>query len=342
LDTTSRTKVRSGTIKVRNAFAILGTLAEFGADADAVLRRAGLDPVLFSNLENVMTFAALGRLVAECVKATGREDFGLQVGIRMRPTAVGLTGLAAMHAPTVREALQIINASLKTSNTGAVTVLDVRGDAASFAYVLTTNFESADQVVDAAIAMIFNTMRHLCGPGWRPGLVRLTREPPRNKTPFSRFFAAPIEFAQSTPCIVFEAATLDAPVRDRKPEYATILAPLLEEALANARGDFLSAVRSVIRSQIGGSGLTRDSVCRALGLNARTLNHRLEAFGVTYSGLADEAKFEAAQSLLMKDKRIAEIAEILGFAEPSAFTRAFKAWSGATPGRWRAERSGVR
>ena len=61
---------------------------------------------------------------------------------------------------------------------------------------------------------------------------------------------------------------------------------------------------------------------------------------MTYSGLADEAKYEAAQSLLMKDKRIAEIAAALGFAEQSAFTRAFKAWSGTTPARWRAARGG--
>ena len=85
--------------------------------------------------------------------------------------------------------------------------------------------------------------------------------------------------------------------------------------------------------------MSRDGVCRSLGLNARTFAHRLEANGVTYSGFAEEAKFEAAQSLLMKNKRIAEIATCLGFAEPSAFSRAFKAWSGATPARWRAERA---
>ena len=77
---------------------------------------------------------------------------------------------------------------------------------------------------------------------------------------------------------------------------------------------------------------------RALGLGSRALTQRLEAFGVTYSGLADEAKYDAAQSLLMKDKKIAEITEMLGFAEQSAFTRAFKTWSGVTPARWRAAR----
>ena len=123
---------------------------------------------------------------------------------------------------------------------------------------------------------------------------------------------------------------------DRNPDYAAILAPLLEEAIANSPSDFVASVKSIIRSRIGAGALTRDSVCRALGLNARTFAHRLEAQGVTYSGLADKAKFEAAQSLLMKDKRIADIAEILGFADQSAF----KAWSGTTPARWRAARSG--
>ena len=99
-------------------------------------------------------------------------------------------------------------------------------------------------------------------------------------------------------------------------------------------------MKLVIRSQVGAGALSRDSLCRALGLSARTLAHRLEAFGVTYSGLADEARYEAAQSLLGKAKPIAEIAATLGFAEQSAFTRAFKSWSGTTPGRWRAERGG--
>jgi len=165
LDTASRKKSRYATIKVRNASEIPATLAEFGVDAGPVLRRAGLDPDLFSAPENVLPFTALGRLVSECIQATGCESFGLRVGARMRITAVGLTGLAAVHAPTVRDAVQILTSTLRTSNTGAVAALDVRGASASFAYVITASeVASADHIVDAAIAMIFNTMRQLCGP----------------------------------------------------------------------------------------------------------------------------------------------------------------------------------
>jgi AraC-like DNA-binding protein len=340
LDRATRSKPHFATIKVRNAAAILPTLRDLGADPDSVLRSAGIEPAMFSDPDNDLPFAAVGRLASECVKATGCESFGLRVGARRNMTSIGLTGLVSMHAPTVRDALQVISGSLKTSNTGVATMLEERGGVAAFQYVVTApNIESADHIVDAAIALVVNTMRQLCGPAWRPNRVRLIREPPRDKSPFAQFFRVPVEFGALTAGVVFDAVALDWPVRGRDPDHAKILAPLLEEAVATVGGDFVSAVKSVMRARIGSGALTRDSICGALGLNARTLAHRLEALGVTFSGLADEVRFDAAQGLLLKDRRIAEIAAELGFAEPSAFIRAFKAWSGTTPARWRAARN---
>ena len=71
------------------------------------------------------------------MNATGCESFGLRVGARMQLTSLGLTGLVSMHAPTVRDALQVLSSSLQTSNTGVATALDVRGQIASFEYVVT-------------------------------------------------------------------------------------------------------------------------------------------------------------------------------------------------------------
>jgi AraC-like DNA-binding protein len=90
-----------------------------------------------------------------------------------------------------------------------------------------------------------------------------------------------------------------------------------------------------MRSHMGMGAISRDNVCRALDISARTLSNRLDSYNASYSSLVDEVRFETAQSLLMKGVAIAEIAAQLGFAEQSAFTRAFKAWSGCTPARWR-------
>ncbi len=339
LDTRARPGLRIPTVKVRNLAGILPTLAELGADPDAVIRQAGIDPKLLSDLDAILPFSALGRLVTKCVTATACESFGLRVGMKTRPTGMGLTGLVSIHSPTVREGLEVITATLQTSDTGGATFLDVRRSVASFGYGVTAPaIESVDQIVDAAIAIAFNVMRQLCGTAWRPDAVRLTREPPRDRTPFVRFFEAPVEFSAARACLVFDAAVLGRPVHGRDPHIADILAPLLQEAAANAQGDFLSTARAAIRAQLAAGTLSRDSVCRALSLSLRTFVHRLEARGLTYTGLADEAKYEAAQGWLIKGQSITETAARLGFADASAFTRAFKGWSGATPARWRAER----
>jgi AraC-like DNA-binding protein len=303
------------------------------------LLRVGLDPLIFSNSGNVIPYAALGRLLAEGVRATGCESLGLRVGARTTASAIGLTGLVSLNSPTVREALQVINDTLKTSETGGATFLNVRGDEASFGYTVTAaNVEAVDQIEDGSVAIAYNIMRQLCGAKWRADRVRLSRRPPRDKTPFLRFFEAPVQFAESCSCFVFDTGILDQPVLDRKPDYIDVLAPLLEKAAAgaSASADFLTTVKLVIRSHIGVGAISRDNVCRALGISARTLSNRLDSYGASYSGLVDEARFETAQSLLMKGVAIAEIAARLGFAEQSAFTRAFKAWSGCAPARWRA------
>jgi hypothetical protein len=70
-----------------------------------------------------------------------------------------------MHSPTVRDALTIISTGLKTSDTGGVTFLETRCDLVFFGYVvMAPKVESADQIADAAVAIIFNIMRSLCGP----------------------------------------------------------------------------------------------------------------------------------------------------------------------------------
>ena len=91
LDTASRRTQGAAIARIRNVAAIPATLVELGVDPAIVLRRAGLDPNLFSDLENVMPYAALGRLMTESVEATGCESFGLRVGANTKASSLGLT-----------------------------------------------------------------------------------------------------------------------------------------------------------------------------------------------------------------------------------------------------------
>ncbi len=335
-----RRRSSAATVKVRNAAAIASVLVDLGADPANVLRKAGVERATFAKPENILPYATLGRLVVACVEATGCDDFGLRVGVRSEPTIMGLTGIVSINSPTVRDGIGVILATLRTTDTGGEAFLSVRHGLASFGYtVVASGIEGAEQIEDASLAIALNVMRQFFGPAWRPLRARFARKPPRDRRLFKQFFDAPLLFDQPRTCIEFDAAALDLPVKSQNPAYAEILAPLLEQAVRETAQDFLSAVRSIIRTEVAAGTLSRDRLCKALGLAARTLSHRLEAHGVTYTKLADEARFEAARGLLLRGRPIADIASSLGFAEQSAFTRAFKTWAGAPPARWLADRA---
>jgi AraC-like DNA-binding protein len=71
-------------------------------------------------------------------------------------------------------------------------------------------------------------------------------------------------------------------------------------------------------------------------MSPRTLQRRLEAAGTTYQELLDEVRRQSARRLLANTNLDAgEVAFLLGFEELNSFTRAFHAWEGTTPTRWR-------
>ena len=103
--------------------------------------------------------------------------------------------------------------------------------------------------------------------------------------------------------------------------------------------DFPEQVRSVLRTALVTGQAGAEQVAALFGMHSRTLNRRLNAFGTHFRVLVDEGRFEIARQLLENSAmEIGRIAWLLGYAEPSAFTRAFRRWSGTTPARWRAGR----
>ena len=76
-------------------------------------------------------------------------------------------------------------------------------------------------------------------------------------------------------------------------------------------------------------------------MQSRTLHRHLDAFGIGFQQLVDESRFEIARQMLENSAmEIREIAELLDYAAPGAFSRAFRRWSGKTPAEWRAARKG--
>ena len=332
-----------GYIHLGVAKEIVPSLRDFHIDPDPIIREAGLDPRLFDDGANVIQHTALGQLLNLCVSRTKCSYFGLLVGQRATILSLGMVGRLMMHSETVGDAIQALVSNLSIQNRGAVPALEISGDMALFSYAIyQPEVESANQIADGAMAVSVNALRTLLGGGWNPLEILLPRSAPADLGPYRRHFRAPVRFNQEAATIVLPATDLDQRIAGADP----LLRTLLEEQIRRAKGDqgseFSDDIRRLLRTRLTNHRCSADEVAALLAMHRRTLSRRLKSNGMGYRSISNEIRFEIARQLLENTEvPLGQIAAALGYSEASAFTRAFRRWSGQTPTAWRVESHGA-
>lgn len=328
-----------GYIHLGVAKEIAPILRDFGLDPDPIIREAGLDPSLFDDGTNVIPHAALGRLLTLSVTRTNCSHFGLLVGQRATILSLGMVGRLMQQSETVGDALHALVTNLSIQNRGAVPSLAISGDMALFTFsVYQPEVESVDQISDGSLAVTVNALRALCGPDWNPTEVLLPRATPAEQEPYRRHFHAPVRFNQESAIIVFPARDLGIRVAGADP----VLRAMLEERIQQMKGTpdtaFSDDIRRMLRMRLTSNHCSADDIARLLAMHRRTLSRRLKDGGMGYRAITNEIRFEIARQLLTDTQvPLAQIAAALGYSEASAFTRAFRRWSGQSPTAWRTD-----
>jgi AraC-like DNA-binding protein len=174
-----------------------------------------------------------------------------------------------------------------------------------------------------------------------PSRVRVIHH--RKKTPpeFRSFLGCEVEFGSAVDEVVFPSAVKLMPIVSADPYLNQLLLKYCEEALAHrgANGTTLrSNVENAITPLLPHGKANADEVARQLGMSHRTLARRLAGEGLTFSGIQTELKTDLAKRYLRDgDLPISQIAWLLGYREVSAFTHAFKRWTGTAPRQSRAQ-----
>jgi AraC-like DNA-binding protein len=163
-------------------------------------------------------------------------------------------------------------------------------------------------------------------------------EPPNVET-HELLFGAPLLFDCDQAGLVFDAEILSAPLmRDEK---------ALDEFIARspagllARQDYGTSVSDrvlkLVENGLKGPHPSADDVAARLAISAQTLRRKLAAEGTSVREIREQVLRDAAVTgLVQGEETLAELAERLGFSEPSAFTRAFRRWTGSPPSAYRA------
>jgi AraC-like DNA-binding protein len=114
------------------------------------------------------------------------------------------------------------------------------------------------------------------------------------------------------------------------------VARAVESKVQPAENSFRREVERHVEPLLPSGTIRIESVARALGCSRQTLYRRLKAEGVTFADLLDGLRHRLALRFVREQGlSVKEASWRLGFSEPAAFSRAFKRWTGKTPGAMR-------
>jgi len=329
---------QKGEIRIAPICVVPNLLREFGVAPGRLLKRFGLTEEYFHNPDNPISYELMGRIVMAAARATACPHFGLLIGQRGSASTLGTAGILVNHAQTVVTALNEIVDNIGLHDRGATVYIEVGDETTLLGYSIhDARIQGTDQIGDAAVAIMWNIMRGLCGPEWQPVEVCLRREAPADLGAHQRFFwRAPLRFNAPHNALIFSTAWLARPLEPPDPALRQHLLRQIADMRRYSHQDFREKCLQVLLALLSKQPCTVDDLARHFVMHQRTLNRRLKGSGTSFRELYAEARHQTARRLLYDTRSsIDYIATLLGYSETTAFNRAFSRWEGVPPAAWR-------
>ena len=266
-----------------------------------------------------------------------RDDLGPKIGQCLQPHHAGVLGYLGIYSTTLGQALMRFHRFQPLLHNLVPTIF--RAEASVVIVGWSIERRSTQLSDDVFFSGLMRFISLLTGRNdIKPILMKSPNSPPANRALYEHFYGCPVEFLASVSELHFPAHFMTLPVNTQDP-YLSGLLERQAEAMLQALpklDPLLSDVQQAILGIMQDGAPTMAQVAMRIGLAERSLYRALEARGMGFKTLVNSLRFELAKDYLCdSDLSLPEISLLLGFADQSVFTRAFRQWSGTTPLKWR-------
>ncbi|AKU20331.1 AraC family transcriptional regulator [Massilia sp. NR 4-1] len=326
---------------------LLEAAAARGVQAAALEQAAGLDAGTLAPLPDALPADSYVRLLDAGAALCNDPHFGLHVGERVKLGTYSVYGLILLSCRDFGQALeQTMRYEQLAHDLGRSELRVADGTAA---YCWHSHYPVAQRhLVDSVFAGIRVFGNWLAGQQLPTGELALMHDggDPAGHGEYQRVLGTLPHFGASANIGYFDARMLQWPVPNADVSLYPVLQQhaehLLRQRAAQAEADVVAQVRAaILRGLAQGQGRLAP-VAEELKLSPRTLQRKLAEAGASFQQVLDQARFALAQDYLRQSGlSLVDIAFLLGFQEQSAFTHAFKEWSGRNPGAWREQALGA-
>ncbi len=317
---------------VQTILPLVMTLRDRGVDPEPLLAEVGIRAADLVDPDFRLPVAHSWRLLDAALEATGDPSFPLQVAERIQPEGIGIFAYLAAACDTPRVAFERTARYLRLMNEEVDLELIVEGPRT----ICTFRMQEREVPVASAeitIGIMVRIGRLVMG-GSDASEAWFRHPEPRHVDAYHRVLGVPLRFEAPYNALVGRSDRLDT----RLPRADSALSRFLEsqaEALLRrlpSREWFSARVRGHITRSLPSGNPNADAVAEALGTSARTLRRRLRDEGTTHQQVLDEVRSELAERYLRERLTVMEVAFLLGFSDASSFHKAFRRWTGRSPG----------
>jgi len=290
-----------------------------GLNPHELLRRCELDPLVLRRPDLYVPYARFAQALNLAAAEGPAPSFGLQLSEYHDYLVFGPFGLLLAQADSFAEVLKLTQQYVHLHAQGISLHLQTQGEQLRVEYRLQLQ-EPVDlrQLRELGLGVTQRTMAGLFAGEWQP-----------------RRFSCPVLFEQ--PCSGF---VTDADIFTLRPveQRSQLKSHLIEQFRHNSQlpTDHVERTRYILQSILSTGEARLEVVASLLGQHPRSLQLALQRQGHSFRSLLDDVRYdEARQQLRLSAQSITDLALHLGYADETAFSRAFKRRSGMAPQRWR-------
>ncbi|MDA7085864.1 AraC family transcriptional regulator [Pseudomonas sp. SA3-5] len=334
-------RVRLGDLSVGFAHSLDDAVRQLGQDPQPLFDNYGLDQARLAEPGARLSIPRYMRLGHAAIQLTGEPGLGLLMGRLSRLSQMGLAGVTAAQAPTVREAARALIRfePLYASNYRGQSSLHEDTQGAWLRFYSISPYNAYNRfVIDSVLAGWAQQLGNLANQRLVVEKVQIEFPAPSYSAQYNELFDCPVEFAGEHNQLRLQQATLNLRNPEHCPSTWHQLLAICEREL-----EHLTRIRSLrerITRMLGpllhGREPDLQEVAASLQLPTWTLRRKLAEEGTQFRTILNETRRDLAMAYI-RDTELAfgEIAYLLGFASAEAFQRAFKRWNQQTPGEFR-------
>lgn len=303
-----------------------------GQRAAGVARRAGVPLAALRDPTLLIPARAVVEFFEYAAKTCENRNWGLELSLRTRLAAViGPLWILLRNARTVREMCTEVAANFDLYSTAAAMSFEQYPDGSGLlAWSPAVDLgDSAVEMAEYVLALLCKELQSHHPPNWHPQAVLFAHAEPRQLRLHHRLFGHALQFDTARNAVLLGAADLDRALQPQASSNRYTLRHILRHTDAPAQPEFSHQVESVIRTLMPYAPCKLRDVSSALGVAPRTLQKHLQRERTGFEQIRDRIRAELALKYVRETRlSAAEIADILGYTDPTSFSRSFRRWHG--------------